>query len=120
MSQSYDANSADSLIPLLRVMNRELHERTEAIQALSSEIQLLPLLANTSDRELRIQEGYLIAAIASHRHEIRVIRREFRRLGCAIDKTDPGTVHIPGENGDYEGGFTWHMGDARVRTMLQD
>lgn len=120
MNQSYDVTAAESLIPLLRVMNTELNERAAAIEMLHHEFRLVGKRDDLSKRERRIQEGHLFAEISNHKREMRVTRREFQRLGCSFDEGDPETVHIPGENGEYDAGYTWRVGEGRVQVLQPD
>ncbi|MFT7484876.1 MAG: hypothetical protein ACI9F9_000721 [Candidatus Paceibacteria bacterium] len=120
MNQSYDANTAESLIPLLRVMNRELHERNKDIKTLSRKLGKLAGKTDVSKRELRILEGHLFAQIANHKREVRVTKRELLRLGCSIDETDTQLVLIPGEDGEFEGGYAWHVGEVGLQALQPD
>lgn len=120
MNKSYDLHEAEALIPLLSVVNREIHERMQEIKALKREVKKLKESAELGAKARRIQEGHLLASISNHKLEVRLAQREISRLGCFFDEEDPSTVHIPGENGDLDAGFTWRVGEAEIRELLPE
>lgn len=114
MTKSYDYDGAERLIPLLRVMNREISERRDAIRSASIRIKQLRSDTSLSVRERRTQEGFLHAEIANHKRELRLANKELSRLGCLVDELDPSTVHIPGQDGAIDSGYIWRVGEAQV------
>jgi|GEM_PF-808722 len=118
MKKSYDYDGAESLVPLLRVLNREIQERSEAIRGASRQIRKLRASRRRlSGRELRHQVDCLRAEIANQKREVRLAERELSQLGCSVDATDPTTVLIPGRDGNLEGGYSWRPGDSHVHTL---
>jgi hypothetical protein len=115
--RSYDHDGAERLIPLLRVLDREIRERGEAVAAAERALRALRRNAELSPRERRIREGYLHAEISNHKRELRQVNRELARLGCLVDDGDPSTVHIPGEDGDHGRGFVWRAGEAEIHEV---
>lgn len=120
MKKSYDYRGADSLVPLLQVLNREIEERNEAIrQSLRRVRQLRRTSSRDKSREQSLEEASLQAEIATHKREIRFTKKELTRLGCIVDAEDPSTVLIPGKDGNLEGGFAWRSGDSRVHAHVE-
>ena len=120
MNKSYDCESATKLIPLLRIMNREISERSQAVRGALDRIGRLQRNAShVGAREREAEVASLRAQVANHKREIRSIRREIARLGCLMDEADPTTVHIPGRNGELEEGFVWHAGQANVEAVVR-
>ena len=117
MTKSYDNHGAERLIPLLRVMNREISERSDAIRSAYRRINQVRRNRELPARERRIQEGFLQAEIATHKREVRLANKELARLGCLVDELDPSTVLIPGRDGDLGRGFIWRAGEARVEEV---
>jgi len=117
MTKSYDYTGAESLIPLLRVMNREISERSEAIRNASIRIKQLRSDTSLTIRERRTQEGFLHAEIANDKREIRLANKELSKLGCLVDESDPSTVHIPGQDGALDNGYIWRVGEAQVHEI---
>jgi hypothetical protein len=115
--RSYDHDGAERLIPLLRVLGREIRERGEAIHAAERAMRALRRDASLSSRERRIREGFFHAEISNHKREIRQVNRELARLGCLVDDADPSMVHIPGLDGDHAQGFVWRAGEAEIHEV---
>lgn len=117
MTKSYDYDGAERLIPLLRVMNREISERSAAIRDASIRIKQLRNDTALSVRERRTQEGFLHAEVSNHKREMRLINKELSKLGCLVDELDPTTVHIPGRDGALDNGYIWRVGEAQVHEI---
>lgn len=120
MNKSYDLHGAESLIPLLRVIQREIGERKRAIRRLSLESQAVNRDITRPEAERKAEIGRLQATAATHRKEIRLAAAELEDLGCAFDTLDPQTVHIPGANGTHEAGYTWRVGQAQISELAAD
>ena len=121
MNKSYDLESAASLIPLLRVLNREIRERSDALaQSIARARQLERDHSKIGLRERTALLAVLRAEISTHKREIRETRRELGRLGCLLDEEDLATVHIPGRNGEIEDGFVWHAGASQVEAAVRE
>lgn len=117
MTKSYDSTGAERLIPLLRVMNREISERSDAIRNASLRIKQLRADTSLSPRERRTQQGFLHAEVANHKREIRLVNKELSKLGCLVDELDPSTVLIPGLDGALDKGYIWRVGEAQVHEV---
>lgn len=117
MNKSYDLHGAESLIPLLRVIQNEIGERQYAIRSLARRVQETSETKGPSQQAARTKKASLNAEISAHRLEIRLAQKELKTLGCECDSIDPRTVHIPGENGTHESGFTWRVGQADIHTL---
>lgn len=121
MNKSYDSESAKRLIPLLRVLNREISERRAAIRSAATEVHRLRRdHSRIGSRERRDEVIRLQARISTHKLEIRRTERELARLGCLVDAQDPATFHIPGRSGELEDGYVWHVGDSRIQALSGD
>ena len=107
-NQVYDRERARKLVPLLTSITSELTERMRAAGALARQISALDETNDATIRDLR-------ADLASHRREIRLVKRELETLGCIIDDENPTAVYIPGT--DTEHGFRWNPGDPTVRRV---
>jgi hypothetical protein len=120
MNRSYDYTSAESLIPLLRVLNQEISERQEALRKATTRVcGLRRDHSRISSRTRRDEEALLQAEIANHKREIRQTELELARLGCLVDAEDPSTFHIPGTSGDLEDGYVWHVGDTCIHSATR-
>lgn len=120
MTKSYDYRGADSLIPLLQVLNREIKERTQAIQhTLRSIRRLKRQEPPVKPSELRHRVALLQSQISTHKLEIRMTKKELSRLGCQVDSADPSMVLIPGRDGNLETGFAWRSGETSVHSLVQ-
>ncbi len=120
MNKTYDLHGAESLIPLLRVIQREIGERKSAIRNLSKRIQGIDFDFARPESLRRAEVTNLQAEAATHRKEIRLAAAELERLGCAFDTSDPRTVHIPGANGTHEHGYTWRVGQAQISELATE
>jgi hypothetical protein len=109
MTRSYDQDSADRLIPLLRSVQRELRERADRIRSLRLRIE-------RSERQHGDREAIacLRAELSQHKLESRLARKELHRLGCSIEDGRPERVLIPGSGGDLAQGWSWSFGDGHV------
>ena len=101
MKRSYDRTLAQRMIPLLDVIAREILERNAALEALKQRV-----LATHDQAEVH----GLLSAMAAHKRELRLARRELERFGCSIVGTDPVTVRIPCRIGGKERSLLWQVG----------
>ncbi len=121
MKNAYNYTGAERLIPLIRMIHREMRERSEAIRDLNIKLhQLRSNSAHSTPRARELAKLNIQADIASHKREIRFANKELERLGCAVDEENPFRVLIPGTNGEIENGYAWRVGDSRVRAFVQD
>ena len=98
----YDEQHAQKLVPLLRSIVAEVHDRQERIDELEECLEELEL------QNLQSEEFYELRAALSHeRREVLRSRKELSQLGCELDLRDPLRVYIPGTDGELDHGFTW-------------
>jgi len=110
MKKAYDYRAAERLIPLLRNIQKEIRERSDAIRRAYVRIKGL---GNTR----RSAEAAFRAEISSHKREIRLARKELTRLGCLLDEASPHRVLIPGHDGTLDCGFAWEFGETTVQAV---
>lgn len=100
MKHAYERDQAERLRPLLRSIARELDERSMAIR--------------TEGRRLRRLEAHgrdgvaianSVAALASHKRELRHALEELEAIGCAAEPGLHSTVLVPGPDGELEHGY---------------
>lgn len=115
MNRAYDSEHADRLIPLLRSVQRELRERADAIRSLEQRLRRAPRARRDSPERVALQ-----AELASHKLGTRLAKKELERLGCLLDDAQPQRILIPGASGDLANGFSWSLGDVRVRALIAD
>ena len=115
MKRAYDRSRADRLVPLLRSIQEEMHERLARIRTLSRRVARLEERAPKSP-ELAV----LVAELAVQRRELRHAQDELRALGCTFDPEHPTRIRIPGESGDLETGYGWDLGDTHVYPLILD
>jgi hypothetical protein len=109
---SYDPERASALLPLLRSITAEIRERSETIDLLELELQELG-----DSLRARERRGEVEADLSIQRREIRVVRRELERLGCALDQDHPLRVLIPGADGALVHGFAWSPLDGKLESL---
>ena len=97
----YDRQHATHLIPLLRSILCEIWERSTAIAQLETHLEELPSREKSSDFH------DLEARLAANRRELRLAKKELASLGCVLDENHPMRVHIPGNSGESDNGYTW-------------
>ena len=78
------------LLPILRSIAREVHERIESIR--SAEKRRESFLA--SRRVHAADLANVDAELAIHRRELRATEKELARLGCSLDVTDPRRILV--------------------------
>ena len=113
MKKTYDNRSADRLIPLLRVIQREIRERSDSVRILENRLGTFSLDQADSPGFQSAQ-----AELSNHLREIRLSKKELERIGCAVDDAQPNRVLIPGSDGELGAGFSWALGDTRVQAIM--
>ena len=111
MKRAYEHTQAEALVPLLRAIHRELRDRALRVRFLSRRVPEL---------EPGLERDMLEAELSTHRRELRRANEELERLGCALDDDHPGRVLIPGWDGELEHGYSWQVGETRVRGAALD
>ena len=113
-TMGYDECRARRLVPLLRSIVREICERRAGIEELELRLERL------SSLHARGPEFYDVQArLSANRRELRLAQKELSRLGCELDPVLPTRVHIPGDDGDLEHGFTWVVDEETACTVPQ-
>lgn len=112
MSQAYDHQTAQRLLPLVTSIGIELSERLHEVRILQGSINLRERNGDIDDELLDLR-----AQLANHRREIRYAGKELERLGCAIDQNQPGRILIPGADGEVAHGYTWAASDPTLRRV---
>lgn len=120
MKNAYDYDRAERLIPLIQSIHRELRERSEAIRDLNIQLHQLRQSPRDDNADRSSRERLLQASIAAHKLEIRLANKELARFGCLVDEDNPFRVLIPGNSGEFRDGFSWRVGERRVRALLKD
>lgn len=103
---AYDRERAVALLPLLRVISREIQERHAEIVRLEGLERSLEGVEARADELLGVR-----AELATNRFELRRTHAELGSLGCAASEDGPLTIHIPGHGGGLERGFAWRPGE---------
>lgn len=98
----YDRSRAERLVPLLQSILRELRERQEAIAGLEN---LIEQRQRGTGRESNAD--LLLIQLTEHNQGERDALRELALLGCALDDDYPMRVLIPGDDGEFAGGFSF-------------
>ncbi len=96
MKRTYTLAEANLALPLIRAIAAELVERRIDRRALRRRRELLEK-AQTPEG-LRGELAELDARIWEHDEAIGRCRSEFEVLGMTVLRTDPLTIHIPGQN----------------------
>ena len=112
MKRTYDRTEAAKLVPLLNVITLEIFERSRATRVLSRHLKSLRENDAAATAILDVQ-----AELANHKRELRVARQELGTLGCAVDEAHPLRVIIRGQDGSFETGFAWDLGDPSVHEL---
>ena len=109
----YDEHNASRLVPLLRSIVGEICERRAGIEELQPRLQRLSRLP-------RGPEFYDVQAqLSVNQREMRRTRKELARLGCELDPNNSTRVHIPGDDGDLDHGYTWLVDDETACVIPQ-
>lgn len=121
MKNAYNYTGADRLIPLIRVIHREIRDRSEAVRNINTQLhQLGKAGTRRSTRAHELEAFGLQADRSNHKREIRVAKKELARMGCLLDEENPFRVLIPGTNGEIQSGYSWRVGENRVRAFAPD
>jgi chromosome segregation ATPase len=89
-------NEAERLLPLIRVIRREIRERTLAATDLEQRLEALAPTRKAHAAEITAVESEL----SGHRRELRRIERELRELGCKQDSDRPLRILLPSDDGE--------------------
>lgn len=112
MKRSYTLPEANQALKLVRAIAAELLERRAARRALARQRDQLE--AADTPEGLRSELAELDARIWEHDEAIARCRHELEALDMTVLRTNPLTVHIPGQS---KGGivvFCWQEGEGSV------
>ena len=94
--KTYERAEAERMAPLLQSMTREIQERTKTVAKLERSLAALDSEgAPKSDRALLRSEIYTAF------QGLQAVRKEAKRLGLAIDDSQPPRIVVPCEGGDW-------------------
>jgi hypothetical protein len=90
MSTEYDIlRRATCMVPLIRSITTEAHERRRAIRQLENRLK------GTSPRRPRadvLEHRQLECELFTHRRQMECVQKELARLGCRMDASCPGRI----------------------------
>jgi hypothetical protein len=112
MNRTYTLAEANQILPLVRAVAREFHERRALRQALRKERDVLEHAATPEGLRLELSE--LDARIAEQDEGLFHCRREFEAMGMKILQSNPLTLHIRGQGHTGEVVFCWEEGESSV------
>lgn len=116
MKRTYTLAEANHAMPLIRAIATELVERRIERRALRRRRDLLEK-AQTPEG-LRSELAELDARIWEHDEALARCHAEFEELGMTVLRTNPLTIHIPGESrgtkGNHSVVFCWQEGEDSV------
>lgn len=112
MNRFYTLPEANQVLCLLRVIAREFVDRRTQRRALQRERQLLEQ-ARTPEG-LRGVLAELDIRISDHDEAMAHCRRELEGMGMSVLRTNPLTVHIPGQSKSGPVVFCWEEGEDSV------
>lgn len=101
----YDRRQANRLIPLLRSVAVEMHERGLELRRL----EWLQGELSKTERAHRHDLNELQAEIASNKYELRRSHQELESLGCQVESDEPLSIRIPARRSTGREGFVWRM-----------
>jgi len=99
-NKTYDRSQAESLLPLLDSILREIEDRRKILRSQESH---KAKIAGSEDAEWH----NLLADIADNKRQLRLAEEELTRLGCSIENQKSLLVRIPGQAGES---FLWQPG----------
>src|SRR5262245_40968587 len=112
MKRVYTLPEANQVLPLVRSITNELVERRAMRRAMQREREQLE--AARTPEGLRGELAELDTRICEHDEALGNCRRELEDLGMTVLRTNPVTVHIPGQSRSGPVVFCWEEGEASV------
>lgn len=112
MKRIYSLPEANQLLPLVRAIAREFVERRAQRRSLHREREQLEN-ARTPEG-LRSELAALDARISDHDDVLATCRREIEDMGMTVLRTNPLTIHIPGQSRSGPVVFCWEEGENSV------
>lgn len=111
-TQAYDRSRAERLVPLLRSILREVRERQESIARLE---RLIEERQGAPGRDSEVH--LMLVQLTEHNRGERDALRELSLLGCQLDDDYPMRVLIPGDAGEFAGGFSFDALSGSIETL---
>ena len=112
MKRTYTLQEANQVLRLLRSIAVEVVERRTCRRALAR--QRSQLEAAVTPEGLRGELAELDARIWEHDEALARCKKELEELGMTVLRTNPLTVHIPGQGRRGEVVFCWQEGETSV------
>ena len=112
MEAQYTLKTANSLLPLLRVIAREIVERRGGRRELFRLREDLEVAATSEGLVASLEN--LEARIFEHKSALRGAIGELTDLGLSILRINPLTLHIPGVTRQGPITFCWQVGESAV------
>ena len=106
MKRAYERHEAERLRPLLESIAREIAERNERVHVLNRSLRRLQGPADD------VRAANVVAELAQHKFELRRAHEELATLGCELDPTEFGLVHVPGPDGRLATGYELRLDEA--------
>ena len=100
MKRRYEIEDAIRLQPLLESIQREIEERSVAIQGWTRRLQRLQ---EEGADERTVTNA--VAELANHKRELRHALEELEPFGCVAEPGVHTEIHIPGPDGSLESGY---------------
>ena len=110
MTQRYTLTEANQLLKLVRVIAGEMIERRTDRRRLARERERLEA-ANTPEG-LRSELAELDARIWEHDEALHNCKHELEDLGLTVLRSNPLTIHIPGNSKNGPVVFCWQEGEG--------
>ncbi|MBM4063396.1 MAG: DUF2203 family protein [Planctomycetes bacterium] len=112
MKRTYTLPEANRVLRLVRAIAAEMVERRNAKRILAREREELE--AAITPEGLRGELAELDARIWEHDEGVARCHKELEQLGMTVLRTNPLTVHIPGESRSGTVVFCWQEGEGAV------
>jgi hypothetical protein len=112
MKRVYTLPEANACLPLLRSIAAEVIERRELRRQLDREREQLESASTPEGLLLELAE--LDARICEQDEGLHLTRRELEDLGMTVLRSNPLTVHIPGNSKSGPVVFCWQEGESAV------
>jgi hypothetical protein len=109
---SYTIVQANILLPLVKAIAREMVERRTRRQDLSRTREQLERAC--SPEGLTGALSNLDADLYCHDEGLRRAQRELEQLGLTVLRTNPVTVHFPGQTSAGDVVFCWQEGEGTI------
>lgn len=112
MMRTYSLPEANQALRLVRAIAHELVERRAERRTLARQRE--DLEAAVTPEGLRSELSELDARIWEHDEAIARCKTELEGLGMTVLRTNPLTIHIPGQSKGGEVVFCWEEGEGSV------